>query len=53
LSCIFAEAGIKRSKAVHLLEKRVINMVWLLLLPVFDWPIITTAPGGLLLVVPT
>jgi hypothetical protein len=27
LSCIFAEAGIKRSKAVHLLEKRVINMV--------------------------
>jgi hypothetical protein len=26
-SCIFAEAGIKRSKGVPLLEKRVINMM--------------------------
>jgi hypothetical protein len=35
----FAEAGKRHSKAVHLLEKSVINVVWLLL-PVFDWPII-------------
>ncbi len=31
-------------------EKSVINMIWLLL-PVSDWPIITIAPDGLLLVV--
>jgi hypothetical protein len=54
-SCIFAqfaEASKKRSKAVHPLEKSVINMIWLLIL-VFDWPIIMIRPGGLLLVVPT
>jgi hypothetical protein len=52
-SCIFAhfaKAGKKHSKAVHLLEKRVINMISLLLL-VFDWPIMMIDPGGLLLVV--
>jgi hypothetical protein len=49
----FAEAGKNRSKAVHLLEKSVINMIWLLL-PVFYWPIIMIRPRGLLLlVVPT
>jgi hypothetical protein len=48
----FAEAGKKRSKAVHLLEKSVINMIWLLL-PVFDWSIIMISPRGVLLVVPT
>jgi hypothetical protein len=36
---------------VHLLEKSVINMIWLLSF-VFDWPIIMIDPGGLLLVVP-
>jgi hypothetical protein len=46
----FAEAGINRSKAVHLLEKRVINMMRLLILLL---SIITIGPGGLLLVVPT
>jgi hypothetical protein len=54
-SCIlaqFAEAGTMRSKAVHLLEKSVINMIGLLL-PVFDSSIIMIGPGGLLLVVPT
>jgi hypothetical protein len=54
--CIFAqlaEAGKKHSKVVHLLEKSVINMIWLLL-PAFDWPIIMIGPrGSLLLVVPT
>jgi hypothetical protein len=49
---MFAEAGKKRSKVVHLLEKSVINMIWLLVL-VFDWPIIIVGPGGLLLVIPT
>jgi hypothetical protein len=39
-------------KAVHMLEKSVINMIWLLL-PVFDLPIMMIGPGGLLLVVPT
>jgi hypothetical protein len=43
----FAEAGKKHNKAVHLLEKSVINMIQLLL-PVFDWPIIMFGPGGLL-----
>ncbi len=47
----FAEAGKKHNKAVHLLEKSVINMIQLLL-PVFDWPIIMFGPGGLLWVVP-
>jgi hypothetical protein len=37
---------------VHLLEKSVLNMIWLLP-PVFDWPILMIGPGGLLLVVPT
>jgi hypothetical protein len=37
---------------VHLLEKSVINMIWLLI-PGFDWPNIMIGPGGLLLVVPT
>jgi len=46
-----AEASKKCSKAVHLLEKTVINMIWLLLC-VVDWPIIMSA-GGLLLVGPT
>jgi hypothetical protein len=34
-----------------LLEKSVINMIWLPI-PLFDWPIIMIRPGGLLLVVP-
>jgi hypothetical protein len=53
-SCIcapFAEAGKRRSKVVHLLEKSVINMIRQLL-PVFDWPNIVIGPGGFLLVVP-
>jgi hypothetical protein len=54
-SCIFAhfaEAGKKRSsKAVHMLEKSVTNMISLMV-PVFDWPIIMISPGGLLLGVP-
>ncbi len=45
-----AEVGKRHSKAVHMPEKSVINMVWLLLL-VSDWPIITVGPGGLPLVV--
>jgi len=54
-SCIFAqfaETSKKRSKSMHLIEKSVINMIWVLR-PVFDWPIIMIGPGGLLLVVPT
>jgi hypothetical protein len=47
----FAEAGKRRNKAVHLLEKRVISMIRLLIL-VSDWPIIMIDPGGLLLVLP-
>jgi hypothetical protein len=47
-----AEAGKRHRKVVHLLEKSVINMIWLLL-PGFDWPIIMIGPSGLLLVVPT
>jgi hypothetical protein len=47
-----AEAGKRHRKAVHLLEKSVINMIWLLL-PGFDWPIIMIGPSGLLLVVST
>jgi len=45
---------LKRSckEAMHLIEKSVINMIWLLL-PVFDGSIITIGPGGLLLVFPT
>jgi hypothetical protein len=39
-------------QAVHLLEKSVINMIWLLV-PGFDWPVIMIGPSGLLLVVPT
>jgi len=34
-------------------EKMVMNMISLLLFPVFDWSIIMIGPGGLLLVVPT
>jgi hypothetical protein len=48
----FAEAGKKCSKAVHMLKKSVINMICLLL-PVFDWSIMMSGPGGLLLVIPT
>jgi hypothetical protein len=48
----FAEAGERRTKPMHLLEKSVINMIWLLLL-VFDWPNIMISPCGLLLVLPT
>jgi hypothetical protein len=55
-SCVcaqFLEAGERRSKScVHLLEKSVINMIWLLF-PIFDRPNITIGPDGLLLVVPT
>jgi hypothetical protein len=43
----FAEAG-----EMRLLEKSVINMIWLLL-HVFECPIIIIGTGGLLLVVPT
>jgi hypothetical protein len=66
---LFAEAGKKRSsKALHLLKKRVINLIWLLfpillkkrvinmiwlLFPILNWTIIMIGPGGLLLVVPT
>jgi hypothetical protein len=49
-SCVyaqFAKAGKRRSKAVQLLEKSVINMFWLLF-PIFNWPNITIGPGGLL-----
>jgi hypothetical protein len=45
----FAEAGKRRNKAVHLLEKGIISMIRLLIL-VSDWPIIMIDPGGLLLV---
>ncbi len=38
---------------MHLLEKSVINKIWLQLPVVFDGPIIMIRPGGLLLVVPT
>jgi hypothetical protein len=38
--------------SVHLLEKSVINMIWLLV-PVFDCAIIMIGPGGLLLVAPS
>jgi hypothetical protein len=48
----FVEAGKKHRKAVHLLEKSVINMIWLLVSG-FDWPIRMIGPSGLLLVVPT
>jgi len=51
-SCICAqlvEARKRPSKAVHQLEKSVINMIWLLL-PVFDGSNIMIGPGGLLLV---
>jgi hypothetical protein len=48
----FVEAGKKHRKAVHLLEKSVINMIWLLVFG-FDWPIRMIGPSGLLLVVPT
>jgi len=41
----------RAAKVVHLLEKSVINMMWLLV-PVFDWWLIMIGPGGLLLVVP-
>jgi len=46
----FAEVGKRHSKAVHMPEKSVINMIWLLLL-VSNWPIIMIGPGGLLLMV--
>jgi hypothetical protein len=49
-SCIsaqFAEAGKRHSKAVHIVEKSVINM-FRSVLPVFDWPNIMIGPGGLL-----
>jgi hypothetical protein len=46
----FAEVGKRHSKAVHPLQKSVINMIWLLL-SVSDWPIIMIGPGGLQLVV--
>jgi hypothetical protein len=51
----FADTGKRRSKAVHLLEKTVINVICLLLLllPVFDSPNIMIGPGGFLLVVHT
>jgi hypothetical protein len=42
------EAGKKRSKAVHLLQKSVTNVIWLMV-PVSDWLIIMIGPGGLLL----
>jgi hypothetical protein len=47
----FAEAG-ERCSFGHLVEKSVINMIWLLL-PVLDSSNIMFGPGGLLLVVPT
>jgi len=48
----FVEAGKRQRKAVHLLEKSVINMIWLLVSG-FDWAIRMIGPSGLLLVVPT
>jgi hypothetical protein len=50
-SCIFlwfTEAGKRCSKAVHMLEKSVINVIWLFV-PVSDRAIIMIGPGGLLL----
>jgi hypothetical protein len=41
----------RAAKVVHLVEKSVINMMWLLV-PVFDWWLMMIGPGGLLLVVP-
>jgi hypothetical protein len=52
ICALFAEAGKKRSKGMHLLEKSVINTISLSL-HVFYWPIIMIGPGGLLLIVPT
>jgi hypothetical protein len=42
---------LKDIKVVHLLEKIVMNLIWL---PpfVFDWPFVMVGLGGLLLVVP-
>jgi hypothetical protein len=48
----YALLSISGSKAMHLLEKSVVNMIWQLL-PVSDWPIIMIGPRGLLLVVRT
>jgi hypothetical protein len=45
----FAEVGERYNKAIHLLEKSVMNMIWQLF-PVFDWLIIIIGPGSLLLV---
>jgi hypothetical protein len=50
LLSLLAEAGKKRSKAVHLLDRSIINMI-LLLFPIFDSSITMIGPGGLLLVV--
>jgi hypothetical protein len=41
----------KQSCAPAKKEKTIINVICLLLLPVFDWPNIMIGPGGLLLVV--
>jgi hypothetical protein len=49
----FAEAGKRLSRAVYVLEKSVINTIWPLLLPIFNWPNIMICPGSLLLAVPT
>jgi len=45
------EMARKRCSNILHLQKRVINMIWLVL-NVFDWPIMLICPGGLLLVVP-
>jgi hypothetical protein len=44
---LFVETGKRHSTVVHLLHKRVINMICLLV-PVFDWPNIMIGLGGLL-----
>jgi hypothetical protein len=44
-------AGERQSNIVHVREKRVKKMIWLLFI-VSDWPIILIGPGGLLLVIP-
>ncbi len=44
------EADISHNKVVVLLEKVLIDMIWLVL-PISDWPIIMIGPGTLLLVV--
>ncbi len=47
----FVVAGERHTNIVHMREKSVINMIWLLFIAA-DWPIMLIGPGGLLLVIP-